>query len=194
MEYRRNPNYGERKCYRCLLSPHWEEAGIFLINKLVTRSLVEVDNGKNDSDYSLNQIYPCQIVNRFECPYDYEKGKAAKSKFDVDYLFELEKMVFAVEIAFGKTENRNSKLHIKNKQELYHALTDRETLEQGLEGEENQRQKDRIIDYFMNIKDKVKIEELRFYPCLCNQGLDVYNSDHKQFHDKLFFSTSFLVS
>ena len=23
--------------------------------------------------------------------------------------------------------------------------------------------KDRIVDYFMNIKDKVKIEELRFY-------------------------------
>jgi hypothetical protein len=45
------------------------------------------------------------------------------------------------------------------------------------------KQKYGIVDYFMNIKDKVKLKELTFYPCLCDQGQDVYSSDYKQFHD-----------
>jgi hypothetical protein len=68
IEDRRNPNYGRSLCFHCLLSPNWEESAIFIgINKLIAKSLEE-DTNDNQS------IYPCQIVNRFECPY--EKGKS----------------------------------------------------------------------------------------------------------------------
>jgi hypothetical protein len=95
-------------------------------------------------------------------------------------------MAFAIEFALAVAEKDTSAVQIRNKQDLYHALTDRETLykilEQALDyllsdekyiGEKSKQKedlceqyrdnKDRIVDYFMKIKDKVKVEELRFY-------------------------------
>ena len=48
--------------------------------------------------------YPCSVGNRFECPYEYEKGKVSNTKFDVEDLFNLAKMAFAVEIALAKSK------------------------------------------------------------------------------------------
>jgi hypothetical protein len=61
--------------------------------------------------------------------------------------------------------HRLSKVPIKNIQDMYDALTDRETLnkvlEQGLEDEEEyQRHRDELVNLFMSIKDKIKIENL----------------------------------
>jgi hypothetical protein len=100
----------------------------------------------------------------------------------VNDLFKLASMAFAVEIALAVARQDTSVVQIKNKLDLYHALTNRETftsiLEQGLNhilsdketfndlSRIEQLQKDnryKIIDYFMTIKDKVKLEELRFY-------------------------------
>ena len=84
-------------------------------------------------------------------------------------------MAFAVEISLTVARKDTSAIQIKNKQDLYQALTDREMfdmiLEQGfdyvLSNKEtfdddtsrfNQLQKgdrDEIVDYFMNIKDKI---------------------------------------
>ena len=91
-------------------------------------------------------------------------------------------MAFAVEIALAVARKDTSAVRIKNKQDLYQALTNREMfdmmLEQGLDyilsdketfddkSKFDQLQKDnrhKIVDYFMNIKDKIKLEELRFY-------------------------------
>ena len=92
-------------------------------------------------------------------------------------------MAFAVIISLTVARKDTSAIQIKNKQDLYQALTDREMFdmipEQGfdyvLSNKEtfdddtsrfNQLQKgdrDEIVDYFMNIKDMVKLEELRFY-------------------------------
>ena len=91
-------------------------------------------------------------------------------------------MAFAVEIALAVARRDTSAIQIKNKQDLYHALTNREMfnmiLEQGrdyvLSDKEtfhdksvfNQLQKDnrnKLVDYFMNIRDKIRLEELRFY-------------------------------
>jgi len=91
-------------------------------------------------------------------------------------------MAFAVEIALAVARKDTSSVQINNKQDLYRALTNREILdlflEQGLEyvlfdietfnnisGFEclQKANRDKIVDYFMNIKDKVKLEELRFY-------------------------------
>jgi len=183
MEHRKNANYGETRCFHCLLNPHWQESAIFIgINKLIAKS-VEEGSSRSSSHPS---IYPCKIVNRFECPYNYEKEKesSVNTKFEVEDLFELEKMVYAVEIALAVARKDTSKIQLKNKQDLYHALTDRETLYKILEQasdyvlhdkntfeqtskqnlcEQYQKNKDKIVDYFMNIKENLKLEELRFY-------------------------------
>ena len=89
---------------------------------------------------------------------------------------------FAVKIALAVARKDTPTIQIKSKQELYQALTNREmfdmVLEQGLNyilsnketfndtSRFDQLQKDKrdkIVDYFMIIKDKIKLEELRFY-------------------------------
>jgi hypothetical protein len=91
-------------------------------------------------------------------------------------------MSFAVEIAIAIARKDTSALRIKNREDLYQAFTNRETfdmmLKQGLDYvlhdkktfddtskfEQLQRgNRDKIVDYFMNSKDKIKLEELRFY-------------------------------
>ena len=135
----------------------------------------------NKDDKNNNCIlYPCHVKNRFECPY--EKGKESDSRFNVEDLFDLANMAFAVEIALAVARKDSSAVQINNKQDLYQALTNRErldtVLEQGInyilsdketfddtsKFEQLKRGKrDKIVDYFMNIKDKIKLEELRFY-------------------------------
>ena len=50
---------------------------------------------------------------------------------------------------------------------MYHALTDKEALnkvlEQGLDDDEYQRHRDELVNLFMSIKDKIKIEDLTLY-------------------------------
>jgi hypothetical protein len=91
-------------------------------------------------------------------------------------------MAFAVEISLAVARKDSSAIQIKNKQDLYRALTNREmfdmVLEQGLDyilsDEEIFHDKSRfdqlqngnrskIVDYFMTITDKIKLEDLRFY-------------------------------
>ena len=106
MEYSRNAEYGKTKCFRCLLSPDREEAAIFIgINKVISRAL----------DTDGESVYPCKVLNRFACPYD--KKIVAKEedmardnnqieKPNVDYLFYLSELAFAVELALGKGTRR----------------------------------------------------------------------------------------
>jgi hypothetical protein len=62
---------------------------------------------------------------------------------------------------------RLSKVPIRNVQEVYNALTDRDTfdklLQQGLDNEEYQRHRDEIVNLFMSLKDKIRIEDLTLY-------------------------------
>ena len=69
---------------------------------MAAKGLVVVgEEEENDGKNNNNSVqYPCPIVNRFECPC--EKDKVSKNaNFNVEDLFELEKMVFAVEIALA---------------------------------------------------------------------------------------------
>ena len=154
MQYRKNPKYGKTKCFNCLLSTDREEAAIFLgINKVVARTLSP-------------SIYPCAIQNRFGCPYDNKEKEEEAKSIDVDQLFRLSEIAFLVEMAFATAEKNTSKIQITSRQDVYRALTDRETLDailqQGLD-EEHQKYKDNIVELFMAIKDRVRIEDLRFY-------------------------------
>jgi hypothetical protein len=160
MQYRENPNYGKTKCVRCLLSTDRESAIFIGINKVVARALE--DN---------SSVYPCPIQNRFECPYDNkDKVKQQKedndAKLDVDHLFRLAEIAYLVELVFATAKEDTSKIQIKNRQDVYRTLTDRETfdklLQQGLD-DEHQKYKDEIVQFFMSIKDKVRMEDLTFY-------------------------------
>jgi hypothetical protein len=168
MEHTRNPNYGKVMCFRCLLSPAGDDPIFIGINRVVARGLV---NGKHDPVQ-----YPCKVVDRFQCPYERTNAnRAVNSTFDVEDLFKLERMAFAVENAFAKAGKEDSKIRVRNKEELLHALTDKGTftkiLEQGSEALEVSddistclaENRNEILNYFMKLKDEVNTDELRFY-------------------------------
>ena len=74
---------------------------------------------------------PCHVENRFECTY--EKGKRSDARFNVEDLFELANMAFAVEISLAIARKDTSSTQIKDKQGLYQALTNREMFDMILE-------------------------------------------------------------
>ena len=131
MEHKRNPNYGRTKCFHCLLSPDTDDPIFIGINRLVAKGLKH-DRYENNNNFIQ---YPCPVANRFECPYG--KASMANANFDIENLFELQEMAFAVEIALAVARKDSSTIQIKNKQDLYQALTNREMfdriLEQGLD-------------------------------------------------------------
>lgn len=173
MEYTKNPNYGKLKCFHCLLSPAGDGPIFIGINRLVAKGLT------NEKQNLLQ--YPCEVVNRFRCPYERTNIKieqnpgAGNSNFNVEDLFKLEKMAFAVEISLAKARKEDSKIRVRDKEELLQAILDKETLakilELGTDASEVDEyirtylaeNHDYILDYFMKIKDKVNMEDLRFY-------------------------------
>ena len=64
MEYTKNRNYGRLKCFQCLLSPAGDVPIFIGINRLVSKGLI---NGELEGE---DLQYPCQVVNRFQCPYE----------------------------------------------------------------------------------------------------------------------------
>jgi hypothetical protein len=83
--------------------------------------------------------------------------------------------IFAVEISLAKARKNDSKIRIKNRDEVFYALTHKERLakilQQGAEAHEVSEyirtylgeNPNYILDYFVKIKDKVNLKELRFY-------------------------------
>jgi hypothetical protein len=68
-------------------------------------------------------VHPERLTtNRFECPYNYEKEKRSDTKFDVNDLYDLASIAFAVEIALAVARKDTSAIQIKNKQDIYHVL------------------------------------------------------------------------
>jgi hypothetical protein len=169
MKRTKNPEYGKKECYHCLLSAFREEAAIFVgINKVISRAL----------DINGTSVYPCKVLNRFACPYDKKTDITKEEEEDitgdssitkkpvVDELFYLSEIAFAVELAPVKAQEEGSMFRIKSAADTYQVLTSKETLEkvlqQGLK-EEHIQYKDRIVDLFTNMKDRIKVEDLRVY-------------------------------
>ena len=84
IEYTKNPNYGNLKCFHCLSSPTGDDPIFIGINILVSKGLAE-----HESD---PPQYPCYIVNRFQCHYERTNNreganvKSTDSHFDVEDL------------------------------------------------------------------------------------------------------------
>jgi hypothetical protein len=71
-----------------------------------------------------------------------------------------------VELALAKAQEEDSVFRIRSAADAYQALTNRETLEMALQQglkEEHRRYKDEIVRFFMNMKDRVRVEDLRVY-------------------------------
>lgn len=168
MEYTKNPNYGRFKCFLCLLSPDGDDPIFIGINRLVAKDLC------NDKQENNPIEYPCQVVNRFQCPFE-RNASEKDTSLNVRDLFRLHKMAFAVELSLAKARKDDSKIRIRNKEELLQALTNEKILggilERGAEANEAGghirtyllENRTNILDYFMKIKDLVKLEELRLY-------------------------------
>jgi hypothetical protein len=134
----------------------------------ISRALDSIDD---------TSVYPCKVLNRFACPYDKtmiddrEEEKeitvdSTTKKLDVNYLFYLSELAFAVELALAKAQEEDSVFRIRSAADTYQVLTSRETLEmvlqQGLK-EEHMQYKDRIVELFTNMKNRIKVEDLRVY-------------------------------
>ena len=88
------------------------------------------------------------------------------NSFDVDYLFFLSGYALVVESAFIKAKKEESVVRIKNVEDICAALTDRETLGRLLEqelGEGLLDYRDEILEFFMSIKDTVRMEDLAYH-------------------------------
>jgi hypothetical protein len=88
MQHKKDPGYGSTKCHECLLCPHSKFVMDIGIDKVIARGLEP--ERKEGEEYT--PIYPCPVINRFECPY--EK--------DVDYLFAIVGFARVVHRAFLK--------------------------------------------------------------------------------------------
>ena len=100
----------------------------------------------------------------YEADFEADKVKEIYANYRGDpYSFSTE---YPLEAKLGEV-HRLSKVLIRNAKDVYNALTDRETLdkvlEQGLDNEEYQRHRDELVNLFMNLKEKIKIEDLTLY-------------------------------
>jgi hypothetical protein len=190
MYFRKNLKCSRLLCYNCLLCPDKEEGGQYVgISRLIARA-IEVNNDDVDDMNNRNSIspraspslYPCSVLNIFKCPYDrnsnskkpkHQQQKQKKegaekdlNSYDINDLFLFSVYAFGVESAFIKAIKEKSTVPIMNVEDIYNALTEVETLDkllqQGLD-EEHLKYKDEIVEFFMSIKDRVRMEDLTFY-------------------------------
>jgi hypothetical protein len=210
MEFRRNPTYGHEKCFRCLLSPAREQSKLFFgIDIIIARALEGRYN--ISSSPTSPSIYPCPVLNIFECPYAADntnqeekeaEGDEKITGFDTSDLFDLSEIAFRLELALTRAQvmtksndtiyeadfendkvrkvgylsdaydlyaddpleeklaeiERLSKVPIRNRDDIYYSLTDRETLDKVLEQglDEEQQYKEEIVKFCMSLKDCIQ--------------------------------------
>jgi hypothetical protein len=191
MQFRNNLKCSRLLCFGCLLCPDKEKSGKLVgISRLIAKA-IEVDSEEEEDDNSNSTtttppLYPCPVLNRFKCPYDrkdmkekqkyqqhlvrneeeVKEEKEDSNSYDVDYLFLLSDYSFRLESAFIKAKKEGSAVPVKNVEDIYNALTDRETLDKLLQqvlDEEQLEDKDEIVEFFMSIKDTIRMEDLTFY-------------------------------
>jgi hypothetical protein len=194
MQFRNNSKCGRYFCFNCLLCPDKEEDGRNIgISRLVARAMEinnqgveEQDSNTDTPSTALSYSYPCLVLNRFNCPFDRKEEIKKKNKkkpkhhqqqetnneeepniSDIEYLFIVSACSFAVESALIRAiDEKSTVIPINSVEDIYHALTNRETLDKLLEHDLNEEQlkyKDDIVGFFMSIKDDIRIEDLTYH-------------------------------
>jgi hypothetical protein len=189
MRFRNNSKFGRWKCFNCLLCPDKEKEGNHLGLRRLVASILEVSDQEKEEDdnfdtstatntQSTQSLYPCPVLNRFKCPYDRQEMEKKptthhqqqvtnedSNSYDVDYLITLGAYCSMVESAIIKATKENSIVPIRSLEEIYNALTDRETLDKLLQQELKEKYlkfKDEMVECFMSIKESIRMEDLTF--------------------------------
>lgn len=157
--------------------------------KVLNRYACPYDNKvgkiKADVNFDVDSLFALnKLAFQVELPFShaYSMSKSNETIYETDFEAGKVKEIYAnyrgdpyaflteypLEEKLGEVK-RLSKVPIRNVQDVYNALTDRDTLnkvlEQGLDDEEYQRHRSEIVDLFMGLKekDKIKIEDLTLY-------------------------------
>jgi hypothetical protein len=204
LEHKKDPGYGSTKCRECLLCPHRDKLVLYIgIHKVIARGMEP--EKKEGEEYT--PIYPCPVINRYECPYEregrpnvndlfiimeianaidmaflkaYEITKSNDTVYDTDFI--AGKVNETITLYNGDSHSWGTKypieeklprveglsiVPIRNVEDIFAALKDSDTLakvlKQGLE-ERHLSYIEPIVKWFMDIKDKIKKEDLRIVP------------------------------
>jgi hypothetical protein len=190
MYFRKNLKCSRLLCYNCLLCPDKEKSGNYVgISRFLARAIEannddedSINNSNSNTPRTIPSPYPCSVLNIFKCPYDrdlnskkpkHQQQKRKKegaekdsNSCDIDDLFLFSQYARRVESALIKARKENSIVTIKNVEDIYNALTDKETLDKvllhGLD-DKGLKYKEEIVEFFMSIKDNIRMEDLTFY-------------------------------
>jgi len=181
LEEKKFPDYGRSKCWGCILNPDYR----FGNHSLREILLKGVKDNKNPVKS------PCQVVNIFQCPY--EQGEKSSLLFALNDIWKI--IEDALKNAYTKYPieddliDLRNKIKIRNINDIFNALTNRDSLEAILEQYANhlkknirdtkkrtpckdtddleyrlkslEEMKKPILDYIMSLKKKIKLEEIR---------------------------------
>ena len=218
----KNPRYGKSKCRNCVLSGFLDDPIFNGIEKVFARIINNHCGFVDQYDKEDITMYPCLVMNIFQCPFNSDSEFKSKSKYTKEELFFWQRLAFAIELQISeinKVTKNNEQIYnidfksdklqristdfegiqhyskwesniekqlekvkpildisIKNKNDLYDVLINKEKLEILLDFkdfEKNkedlkqfkliQQNKDKIIDFLMDNKDLIRINDLRVY-------------------------------
>jgi hypothetical protein len=93
MQHKKDPGYGSTKCRECLLCPHRDK---FLLDIGIHRVIARGMEPEREEGEEYTPIYPCPVINRYECPYEREERP------NVNDLFAIMEIAHAIDMAFLK--------------------------------------------------------------------------------------------
>ena len=158
--------------YKCPFDKKKSNNNSNKINEEGDSNLLDVDDLFNLSEIAFQvelafgHAYSMSKSNETIYEEDFEAGKVKEicaNYYGNPYSFSTE---YPIEEKLSHV-HRLSKVPIRTVRDVYNALRDRETLnkvlEEGLDDEEYQRHRAEIVNLFMILKDKIKIEDLTLY-------------------------------
>ena len=225
----KNPKYGKSRCRHCVNSAFLDDPIFNGIEKTFAR-IINNHCGFIDQDNDIT-MYPCKVMNIFECPFDSDNYK---QKYTKDELFFWQRISFAIDQQIhlvNKVTKDNERIYninfendkvqristdfegipyysgwesniekqldkvkpileisIKNRQDLYNVLINKEKLEILLDLKDDnydkedlkqfhllQQNKEKIIDFIIGNKNKIRINDLRVYDIIYHSIIEKGN-------------------
>jgi hypothetical protein len=173
LENKKSAAFGESKCRGCILHP---------FDSYLNESLRKVILKGVDKKYE----FPCPVVNMFKCPHGQDKQDSDKILFTLRDLWKVISDVLRSAhskfvASYGDVSVESTTIPMKGIIDIFHTITNRKqfdmVFEQYIKDVEKTEQRHKesdvlfeseflwkwkksIIDYFMGLKTKIKIDEL----------------------------------